>query len=60
MTRKLCVKCGGLVLMKNGQEPPLTMFGYVQCWACYDGVSERIGRDKMLSTFILYACRPLR
>ncbi len=42
MTRKLCVKCGGLVVMKNSQEPPLTMFGYVQCWACYDDVSERI------------------
>ncbi len=42
MTRKLCVKSGGVVGMTDGREPPLTMFGYVQCWACYDGVSERI------------------
>ena len=42
MARKLCELCGGLVVKKNGQEPPLTMFGCVRCWCCYDDVSERI------------------
>ena len=37
-----CFACGGPVVEKNGQKPPLTGVGRVQCWACADGSSERV------------------
>ena len=42
MQRTVCETCGGLVVEKDGKLPPLTGFGFVQCWCCYDGKSERV------------------
>ncbi len=42
MARKTCETCGGLVVEMNGDEPPLTGFGCVQCWSCYNGKMERL------------------
>ena len=42
MPNKTCYCCGGLVIPKDGREPPLTGLGRVQCWWCFDGSSERV------------------